>query len=498
MLEVNTTDMGRPVLLSRYFWYLFCLIVLLSFFFLSPWGSPILNSDGAIEVLMAYWYRLPNDLYYWGQDRGGSLVPMLASFPVQRFGVDPLLAVSVVRYLLMIVGIFGGYFRLLKEARLRFIFCIAFFLPAFHFSDLTWYTIGIEYSLIGIQLALYRGLLEVVQDGKRMTTVGLLVGILIMNLVTLWVSDAALLPLLLLVLFFLVHSFAYRSEKPFALMFILLGGLAAVVLLVGWMKSFAAVRMPGYTAFNGPTEIASAFGQFRISVFQYLGFQLGDPLLSLTSWAWLILLGYVLALLFIHRPRKKTLLSFQFFFLINAFLLVLMLFCSRWVLINGVSRRYFIGVYLSLTLSVLLWLQDAASLPALRRRRIVRIAFFTVLLGAFSTFYHFIRVDPGSLRSMRSVVKAIPVDSGIIGSYWNSYIFSMNNPGRIIATPHEQELVRNKTLALEVFRQPRLLLVRDQWMEKFPDTLMQFGKRLRKSGNERFLAGAYFCEYRIY
>ena len=62
-----------------------------------------------------------------------------------------------------------------------------------------------------------------------------------------------------------------------------------------------------------PTEIASAFGQFRISVFQYLGFQLGDPLLSLTSWAWLILLGYVLALLFIHRPRKRPFCRFSSF-----------------------------------------------------------------------------------------------------------------------------------------------------------------------------------------
>ena len=77
---------------------------------------------------------------------------------------------------------------------------------------------------------------------------------------------------------------------------------------------------------------------------------------------------------------------------------------------------------ISLTLSVLLWLQDAASLPALPEEGLYALR-FTVLLGAFSTFYHFIRVDPGSLRSMRSVVKAIPVDSRIIGSYWNSYGF---------------------------------------------------------------------------
>ena len=47
-------------------------------------------------------------------------------------------------------------------------------------------------------------------------------------------------------------------------------------------------------------------------------------------------------------------------------------------------------------------------------------------------------------------------------------VFSMNNPGRIIATPHEQELVRNKTLALEVFRQPRLCLFVINGWKSFP------------------------------
>ncbi len=42
---------------------------------------------------------------------------------------------------------------------------------------------------------------------------------------------------------------------------------------------------------------------------------------------------------------------------------------------------------------------------------------------------------------------------------------------------------------------PRVFIIRDMWLDSFPDTIVQFNSTLVKSGDERFLAGSYICEY---
>lgn len=53
------------------------LISIISFRFYSALYYPALNSDNAVTVLMIHYFKLPDDLYFWGQDRLGSLIPLL-------------------------------------------------------------------------------------------------------------------------------------------------------------------------------------------------------------------------------------------------------------------------------------------------------------------------------------------------------------------------------------------------------------------------------------
>jgi hypothetical protein len=87
------------------FAYLFPIVIifLLSFRAFSPATAFTLNSDEASHVLMAYDFRFPTDLYYWGQDRLGSLVPLLAHGLV--WGLGPAVVVGVVHYGLMALGV---------------------------------------------------------------------------------------------------------------------------------------------------------------------------------------------------------------------------------------------------------------------------------------------------------------------------------------------------------------------------------------------------------
>lgn len=80
----------KQFFLKYYFLLCSISIAIVSFFLFAPIYSNGYSSDNAIHVLMAYDFEFPTDLYYWGQDRLGSLIPMLAAIPVKLFGWSPI------------------------------------------------------------------------------------------------------------------------------------------------------------------------------------------------------------------------------------------------------------------------------------------------------------------------------------------------------------------------------------------------------------------------
>ena len=95
----------RPNLTSLLCVYCLAPIVFVSYHVYSPSSSPwpFISSDVAIYPLMAYHLTLW-DLYYWGQDRTGSIIPFLAAIPVKGFGLDAVDAVTWVTNALLLVG----------------------------------------------------------------------------------------------------------------------------------------------------------------------------------------------------------------------------------------------------------------------------------------------------------------------------------------------------------------------------------------------------------
>jgi len=57
---------------------------------------------------LAYYYQLPQDIYCWGQDRGGTLIPLIAQIFIKLFGCSAVTAVSLSNYLLLIAGYLGN------------------------------------------------------------------------------------------------------------------------------------------------------------------------------------------------------------------------------------------------------------------------------------------------------------------------------------------------------------------------------------------------------
>ena len=125
------------------------LISSLSFFFFSSLFYPLLNSDNAVTVLMIHDFNLPNDFYFWGQDRMGSLIPFLAQFFYKVFHLSALTSESITHYFILLTG-FLAFASFLKNPWYKIIFCIIWFFPPIHMIDVTQFAFGIHYSLIAI------------------------------------------------------------------------------------------------------------------------------------------------------------------------------------------------------------------------------------------------------------------------------------------------------------------------------------------------------------
>ena len=109
--------------------YLLCFVLIsISFYFFSAINIDCFNSDQAVQVLMVKNFQWPADSYYWGQNRLGSLLPLISTFFYSFIKIHPIILVSIINYMMLVIGwfIFSKY---LKSHWAKLLFCIAVFFP---------------------------------------------------------------------------------------------------------------------------------------------------------------------------------------------------------------------------------------------------------------------------------------------------------------------------------------------------------------------------------
>ncbi|MCX5963668.1 MAG: hypothetical protein NT070_11175 [Cyanobacteria bacterium] len=75
-------------------------------------------------------------------------------------------------------------------------------------------------------------------------------------------------------------------------------------------------------------------------------------------------------------------------------------------------------------------------------------------------------------------------EAGIIGDYWNSYIICSADPEKLSCTPHDRNMVRSARSAKKVMESAKIYLVKEGWLDHFPDQIVQFKTTLTKQGPE--------------
>jgi hypothetical protein len=493
----------RPVISHKSSYAIFLiLIILASFRLFSTIFYPLVNSDEGIIVLMLHYFKLPHDLYFWGQSRYGAIVPLLGQVPFHLLGLSSLLSESLTHYLILIAGFFA-FSSFIKSGFNRILFAVVWFLPPLFDTDLLRNVFGLQYSVIGILFFLINKYQPEYQLKSLLYRLPFYLVLEVVMITAFWVSDLALTSITAFLIVSLI--FLLKKEKISVLLrksetYFIISGLLLTYLAISYLKGFANVgpfEKYGDKVFSSFPEIITSVTLISSTIGSILSFQIHNYLFSVYSW----LIIFILILTFIVNKKIKIVSResrWVSVFILDGMILIVVILISNWTYINGMPRRYFVGAYISFWLAFLMLLSSFN--PGRLKTAITVLAGLAIGIGAASSIYSFKYVSPGSFRPKADLVREFDRlgKTGIIADYWNSYGTSFANPDLVKATPFDNSFsVRKFSLVDSVFAQPKIIVIKDLWMDEFPDTLKQFGRTLIRKDSAFFIGGCWANEYTI-
>ncbi len=497
---MNTTRIPSFV-----YYLLLILLILFSFYNFAEIYYPLLNSDMSITILMAQNLNLPGDLYFWGQDRGGSLIPLLANILVEAYKFPPVLAVSLIHYIIMVAGFFAmaSFFR---YRNLKLVLALIWFFPSWHFLDQVFPLFGIQMCMVAFSLYFLKIMQKAVNQYMQLAWLSLAC---LSFIISIWVSDLAVVSLIIVALIVLWKYMPILRKKRYFFFLKDRKSLIQEALVATWFilgtafilyAKHKATRTDGYHThhLNHPGEIIASLKIIFYSIWRVFIFASENFMESIYAWAIVAGIPLVISLSNTRNHFLKFCSTHKWliFFALNGIVIFILLVLSHWVYLNGTNRRYFTLVYVSLWIAMLLYVEATGSHN--RQLRMI-ILVIVVLFGAISSFSKFFFPErlPSRLTAMADFKKL--GDFGLISDYWDAYLIASIDPKHIIATPHDKDNVRNHYLPELVFKMPKLYLARDGWMDSFPDTITQFGHILSRKGSEFKVATIALCQYeRVY
>ena len=474
-------------------------IIILSFFCYSSNFYPLLGSDDAIQVLMIYYFKLPHDLYFWGQDRYGSLIPLIGQVFFHGFGVSALTSESITHYLLLIAGYFA-FAAFFKSRFSRLILAIAWFFPPFRLTDFLRGNIGLEYSLLAIGIFLLNKLSKFQPEKPGLKKHLHLFCISLIFILAVWVSDLAAFSVFLIIILQVysgISKSGFSKKAIFSLNLVVYYFIAGIICgsaFIVYGKHYAEMS-PSYNQLNDLSTLLASLMLFANSVTELLTFTASEPFTS----AYLYMILLLTVPLFVVRRQvqfTENQRKWFSFFVLDCILIFGVIMLSKWSFLNGIPRRYFTSNYITFWMAFLLAFEYLAETDFKKIMRVV--LFIAAITAGAGSIYNLKYIWPKSLKPRVEYVREFESlgKIGIIGNYWNSYINSVTNPGQIIATPDDLSSVRNRAMAYELMKRETFYIIRDGWMEYFPDSINQFGTPLYKNGNEFRMGDCNVCSYR--
>lgn len=492
----------RPLVLnSKKLCHITLLIVaILSFVLFSPLFSIHFNSDQAVHVLMAQKFNLETDLYYWGQNRLGSFLPLISYCINTLLNMKSIIVTSIVQYILLCSACVV-FLRYINGTVLKILFIFFWFFPAPIFQEHLFigHPYASQYFCIAMGVLFFDFFIR--KKGNRFY--------LFMSFaffcLSVWISELSLIFVFLSYLGFLVF-FGLNLKRDIQNKQVIIKKVVTDILyvivpivLVYFLISYAKANSPEDAVY---AKIISDFTSFKLGLFQHF-YELKQIAFSPFSnfFALSYLCFFIILLILSISCIKRRFVSYnsvlQLVFFLNAFASCLSLYYLEWVKGNGFGTRYWIYSYLSFFIFV--FIDEAISI----RNSLQKIKLF--VLTTLVSVQLIMSLQNGLDKSKTwdnefcyqeiKKVKALG-NCGIIAHYWYSYVLSSANPSDCISTPRETELNRNVWQIPQLFSQKRIFLVKNGWLERWPNSIVQYGHILKKVGTPFNISRLELCEYK--
>jgi hypothetical protein len=479
------------------------LLLLVSLLYYIPFNYPHYNSDNAIHVLMAHDLQLPRDLYFWGQRRLGSLLPVVAHPFGALLQIHPLYGISVVHYLFLYTGFLLLALQL-RQWPLRLALFALIFLPLNEYRALI--LIGHPYSsqlflgaLFLLALAALRQqIISERAEDARFTgrAILLLIAAQLCYLGGIWVSEMsaalAVVPAAVIVLDGPLRKALWNRLKKPAFLPVPLAALLLLLLSIPLYlhlrtSSDAADAVYDRTFLDSWEEIGRNVDLFLAQLRQSLLLQ--DTFLTDNLFNWFTIL-LVLVLLAVRPQERVRRDAFEPALWLLCILSTIALFHSAWNLKNGFLPRYFTPLYVLFFFLLLRALE--------RRPRWLQLAAATGII-AFSLTYcwqHVARFHaPGPLKAF-SELGQLPHGT-LIGDFWDVYKLASVYPDKLQALPFETNTVRNWSWRHEALAAENFYTIDNaNWPHYLPrDRFVQFRQLFTHSGRTYTCNGLRIMHY---
>lgn len=470
---------------TRRLFYLL-LFVLLAFFTFT-YGVvffPTLDADNAIQVIMIDHLKFPEDLYYMGQDRIGSIIPAMG-WLFYQLGTSPLWAVTLTQTtIFLIIGFV--LIRLFKDPLLAFagLLILIFPLSAFEAQVLP----GQPYP--GHLFILFLAILAFRKYQLKSPIVFLFLGF------GLWASEIFIANIAAAGFIYLFAGPIKLKSKNYGLWIL----RALLYSIPGFILYFIAKRTATTTDSNytqssvvEPLQFVENLKLFLDHLYQYLSFSSHDIWMSISLW-----LFFILLLLTIPLLLRQKFVSWSWFFILSGTLTVLAILLSEWAFRMGLPLRYFSIGYLQILWGLLLCWDDFQY--SSRVQRAMKIFWLTnagiIAISGLFTEGKFAGRAPGKLYADTTKKLAQQLETeGILGSYWHVYLTEAFNPEHITSLVNQEGINRDYAAMKRFLELDTITIIKNSFVDELSPVIYDHGVYYYKTGPSRKIDDVEFATY---
>jgi hypothetical protein len=457
--------------LKKHWGLLLVLPFFLAFFF-APYYKG-LNSDHAIHALMADYFLFKKNLYYWGQDRLGSLIPMVAA-PFQNLGMSSIWAAACSQ-LLLVLATYYFFQKHFSKAIFKGSLALVLLLPVYPFLMQT--MIGHPY----LAQLFFTGAYLTLPISQKLAGrwQALLLPLLMAGAV--WSSELALVGIIAFGIAY--YKYWWPLLKKHYLFFMV--GLALGVGFLYYAKITAYQQAVYQQKIASLPEIYQTLSYYSNQFWQVLTLDTNKIYNSVLVYVLMINFIALFSLFSIKKLLQNRVFTFALLTAIGTTAAVII---SHWVVFMNYPYNYFIPAYFFLIIALISgWQSYIPKIGIVKRCWLILFPVSYIIAHIVACMW-FINTQPlkvnGRIDKFQAttLVKQLEGESlkgiGLLGTYWNAYLIDAFS-SQILGMPCEGYEVRSFQYYYEVFERP-VVFLRNGCVPELSDTIYQHKQTLLK------------------